>query len=401
MTPTAVPLPAEAPSTAVLEWAQRLVRLSTISHQSNLALIECIADHLRGQGVDLRLTYDEDRRKANLFATLGAGKPGGVVLSGHTDTVPWDGQAWTVDPLGATVRDGRLYGRGSADMKGFIGCCVALADRILQADLPHAVHLALSYDEEVGGFGVRHLVADLREAGLQPTLCLVGEPTDMVPALSHKGVYRMRCCVKGKPAHSSLTPQAVNAVEAAARIISRIADMGDRWRAEGPFVEGFDVPWTTAAVCRVDGGIADNVVPEDCRFHYEFRNLPGTEAEDFQRELEQWTERLLPAMHEVDPATGIRFEKFAEMPAFLAQPDEPAARLAAVLAGTQATTRVAFGTEAGLFQRAGMSTVICGPGSIGQAHQPDEFVSLAQLAQCEAFIARLAEGAAVGLVNGR
>ena len=401
MTPTPVSLPAEAPSPAVLEWAQRLVRLSTISHQSNLALIECIADHLRGLGVDLRLTYDEDRRKANLFATLGAGKPGGVVLSGHTDTVPWDGQAWTVDPLGATVRDGRLYGRGSADMKGFIGCCVALADRILQADLPHAVHLALSYDEEVGGFGVRHLVADLREAGLQPTLCLVGEPTDMVPALSHKGVYRMRCCVKGKPAHSSLTPLAVNAVEAAARIISRIADMGDRWRAEGPFVEGFDVPWTTAAVCRVDGGIADNVVPEDCRFHYEFRNLPGTEAEDFQRELEQWTERLLPAMHAVDPGTGIRFEKFAEMPAFLAQPDEPAARLAAVLAGTQVTTRVAFGTEAGLFQRAGMSTVICGPGSIGQAHQPDEFVSLAQLAQCEAFVGRLAAGAAVGLVGAR
>ena len=401
MTPTAVPLPAEAPSPAVLEWAQRLVRLSTISHQSNLALIECIADHLRGQGVDLRLTYDEDRRKANLFATLGAGKPGGVVLSGHTDTVPWDGQAWTVDPLGATVRDGRLYGRGSADMKGFIGCCVALADRILQADLPHAVHLALSYDEEVGGFGVRHLVADLREAGLQPTLCLVGEPTDMVPALSHKGVYRMRCCVKGKPAHSSLTPQAVNAVEAAARLSSGSGDLGVRWGAAGPVVEGFDVPWTTAAVCRVDGGIADNVVPEDCRFHYEFRNLPGTEAEDFQRELEQWTERLLPAMHAVDPATGIRFEKFAEMPAFLAQPDEPAARLAAVLAGTQATTRVAFGTEAGLFQRAGMSTVICGPGSIGQAHQPDEFVSLAQLAQCEAFVARLAAGAAVGLVGAR
>jgi acetylornithine deacetylase len=286
-------------------------------------------------------------------------------------------------------------------MKGFIGCCVALAGQVLEADLPHAVHLALSYDEEVGGFGVRHLVADLREAGLQPTICLVGEPTDMVPALSHKGVYRMRCCVKGKPAHSSLTPQAVNAVEAAARIISRLADMGDRWRAEGPFVEGFDVPWTTAAVCRVDGGIADNVVPEDCRFHYEFRNLPGTEAEDFQRDLEQWAERLLPAMHAVDPATGIRFEKFAEMPAFLAQPDEPAARLAAVLAGTQATTRVAFGTEAGLFQRAGMSTVICGPGSIGQAHQPDEFVSLAQLAQCEAFVARLASGAAAGLVGGR
>lgn len=389
------------PSPEVLAWAQRLVRLSTISHQSNLALIECIADHLRSLGIELRLTWDDERRKANLFATIGPGKPAGVVLSGHTDTVPWDGQAWHRDPLSAEVHDGRLYGRGSADMKGFIGCCVALAGRLQAADLPHAVHLALSYDEEVGGFGVRRLVADLRDAGVQPAICLVGEPTDMVPALSHKGVYRMRCCVKGKPAHSSLTPQAVNAVEAAARVIARIADMGDRWRREGPFVDGFDVPWTTAAVCRVEGGIADNVVPEDCRFHYEFRNLPGTDAETFQHELEAWAAGLLPAMQAVDPATGIRFEKFAEMPAFLAQPDEPAARLAARLAGTEATTRVAFGTEAGLFQRAGMSTVICGPGSIAQAHQPDEFVSLDQLARCEAFVAGLASGAARGGVAPR
>jgi acetylornithine deacetylase len=389
MTLTAVPLPAEAPSAAVLEWAQRLVRLSTISHQSNLALIECIADHLRGLGVDLRLTYDEDRRKANLFATLGAGKPGGVVLSGHTDTVPWDGQAWTVDPLGAVVRDGRLYGRGSADMKGFIGCCVALAGQVLEADLPHAVHLALSYDEEVGGFGVRHLVADLREAGLQPAICLVGEPTDMVPALSHKGVYRMRCCVKGKPAHSSLTPQAVNAVEAAARIISRLADMGDRWRAEGPFVEGFDVPWTTAAVCRVDGGIADNVVPEDCRIHYEFRNLPGADAAAMQREVEAQAAALEPAMKAVDPTSGFRFECTAEMPDFQAPPGDPAVALAQRLLGSERTTLVAFGTEAGLFQRAGIATVICGPGSINQAHQADEYVSLEQLAQCEGFLARL------------
>jgi acetylornithine deacetylase len=195
-----------AVSSEGLAWAQRLVRLHTESSRSNLASIDAIADHLRGLGVPLRLTYSDDRRKANLLATLGQGKPGGVILSGHTDTVPWDGQAWTVDPLGGEVRGGKLWGRGSADMKGFIGLAVARARAFLEADAPHAIHYAFSYDEEVGCFGVRHLIADLRDAGLSPAFCIVGEPTGMVPAVAHKGVYRWRCCVKGKPAHSSLTP---------------------------------------------------------------------------------------------------------------------------------------------------------------------------------------------------
>lgn len=377
------------PSAESLDWARRLVRMSTISHQSNLPLIECIADHLRGLGIPLRLTYDDERRKANLFATIGEGKPGGVILSGHTDTVPWDGQAWTVDPLGADVRDGRLYGRGSADMKGYIGCAVAQAQAFLEADLPHPIHFAFSYDEEIGGFGVRVMVADLKEAGLAPEICLVGEPTGMVPALAHKGVHRWRCCVKGKPAHSSLTPLAVNAIEAASRVVARLADMADEWRREGPFREGFDVPYTTAAVGVMQGGIADNVVPEDCRFHYEFRNLPGTDSDAMQRRVTDYAASLEPAMKAVDAATGFRFETIASMPAFEALPDEPAARLAARLARSEQTTLVAFGTEAGIFQGAGISTVICGPGFITQAHQPDEYVSLEQLAMCETFIAGL------------
>jgi acetylornithine deacetylase len=377
------------PSDGALQWARRLVQMSTISHQSNLALIECIAEHLRGLHIPVRLTYDDERRKANLFATLGEGKPGGVVLSGHTDTVPWEGQAWTMDPLSATLRDGRLYGRGSADMKGYIAVCVAQAQALLEADLPHAVHFAFSYDEEVGGYGVRRMVADLAEAGVKPRICLVGEPTNMVPALAHKGVYRWRCCVKGKPAHSSLRPLAVNAIEAAARVVSQIADMGDRWRDQGPFYAGFDVPYTTAAVGVMHGGIADNVVPEDCHFHYEFRNLPGSDVAAMQRQVVEAAAALEPAMKAVDTHTGIHFETIGEMPAFLAQADEPAALLAARLANTRETTLVAFGTEAGIFQNAGISTVICGPGSINQAHQPDEFVSLAQLARCEDFVARL------------
>lgn len=381
------------PSADALAWAQRLVRMDTRSDQSNLPLIECIADHLRSLGVPLRLSWDASRRKANLFATLGEGKPAGLVLSGHTDTVPWDGQAWSVDPLCGLVQDGRLYGRGSADMKGWIGLVVAQTRAWLEADLPHALHYAFSYDEEVGGFGAMELIADLRGAGIAPRLCIVGEPTSMVPAIAHKGVHRWRCCVRGKAAHSSLRPMAVNAIEAAARVVAHIAAIGDELRDTEARQPGFDVPYTTSAVCRVEGGIADNVVPEDCRFHYEFRDLPGADAAALQRRVEAYAATLVPAMKAVDPSSGFAFESFASMPAFQARPDEPAVQLAQRLSGTRQTTLVAFGTEAGLFQRAGMSTVVCGPGSINQAHQADEYVSLEQLAQAEAFLRGLGTAA--------
>jgi len=378
------------PSPDALAWAQRLVRMDTRSDQSNLQLIECIADHLRGLHVPLRLTWDEQRQKANLFATLGVGKPAGLVLSGHTDTVPWEGQAWAADPLSGHVADGRLYGRGSADMKGWIGLVVAQTQAWLQADLPHALHYAFSYDEEVGGFGVMNLIADLKEAGIAPQLCIVGEPTDMVPAIAHKGVHRWRCCVRGKAAHSSQTPTSVNAVEAAARVVAHIAGIGDELRHSEPRQTGFDVPFSTSAVCRFEGGIADNVVPEECRFHYEFRDLPGADAAALQRRVTDFAANLEPAMKLVDASSGFSFESFASMPAFRARPDEAAVQLAQRLAGSRDTTLVAFGTEAGLFQRAGMSTVVCGPGSIKQAHQADEYVSLQQLAKAEAFLCGLA-----------
>jgi acetylornithine deacetylase len=374
-----------------LQWARRLVRFNTVSRESNLPLIECIADHLRTLGVPIRLTFDDARRKANLFATLGVGKPGGLILSGHTDTVPWDGQAWTRDPLGAAVEgDGNLYGRGSADMKGFIGLVVAQSERYLAADLPHAIHYAFSFDEEVGCFGVQHLIADLREAAIAPRLCIVGEPTGMVPATAHKGVYRWCCRVKGKPAHSSLTPRSVNAIESAARLVTHIADMAEGWRADGPFHAGFDVPFTTASVGVIEGGIADNVVPEDCRFHYEFRNLPGHDALAMHAAVQARAAALEAPMHAVDARTGFAFDPICAVPDFLAHTDEPAVALAQRLLGTRDTTLVAFGTEAGLFHRAGISTVVCGPGFVDQAHQPDEFVSLDQLARCEAFLGALA-----------
>lgn len=377
------------PSPEGLSWAQRLVRFNTVSSRSNLALIECIADHLRALHIPIRLTHDDTRSKANLFATLGQGKPDGVVLSGHTDTVPWDGQAWTLDPLGGTVQDGRLYGRGSADMKGWIGLVVAQAAAWQAADLPHAIHFAFSYDEEVGGFGAMNLIADLKEAGIAPRICIVGEPTEMVPALAHKGVHRWRCCVRGKAAHSSLTPMAVNSIEAAARLVGHIAAIADELRESEPRQPGFDVPYTTAAVCRFEGGVADNIVPEACHFHYEFRDLPGADVAALQQRVLEHAAALVPAMRAVEPTAGFSFEPFTAMPSFQARPDEPAVQLALRLADTQRTTLVAFGTEAGLFQRAGMSTVVCGPGSIQQAHRADEFVSLAQLARAEAFLRSL------------
>lgn len=373
-------------SERALALAQTLVRMDTVSRNSNLELIHFVRDELLRLGVASRLTWNADKTKANLFATLGEGKPAGVILSGHTDTVPWDGQAWSLDPLSATVRDGRLYGRGSADMKAFIGIALAQAQHFLDSPAPFAVHLALSFDEEVGCLGVKELIADLRDAQIRPLACIVGEPTLMVPAIAHKGVYRYRCCVRGKEAHSSLTPQSVNAIEMAARLVGKLRDMAEGFERDEPRYAGFDVPYTTASVGQFHGGIADNVVPRDAEFRYEFRNLPTVDALALQSQVVAAARALEPGMQKVSPDAGFSFEPICEVPAFLGSADDAVTRLAQRLAGESGTTLVAFGTEAGLFKQAGIPTVVCGPGSIEQAHQPDEYVSLEQLGRCEQFL---------------
>ena len=393
-----------------LDFAQTLVRMNTVSDRSNLELIEFARDHLAGLGVRSRLTYNDKRTKANLFATLGAGKPAGVILSGHTDTVPWDGQDWSVDPLSGLVQDfpqedaagdvrhseARLYGRGSADMKSFIAVALANAERFLASDAPFAVHFAFSYEEEIGCFGVRELIADLRDAGIQPLACIVGEPTMMVPAIAHKGVYRYRCCVRGKEAHSSLTPQSVNAIEMAARVVGKVRDMAEGFEAKGKRYDGFDVPFSTASVGQFHGGIADNVVPRDAEFRYEFRDLPTADARAMQAEVVAYAKRLEPAMKKVAPDAGFAFDTICEIPSFLGSASDAVTQLALRLSGERRTTLVAFGTEAGLFKNAGIPTVVCGPGSITQAHQPDEYVTLEQLARCEAFLRGLAASPKIG-----
>jgi acetylornithine deacetylase len=386
--------PAVSPRT--LELAQALVHINTVSASPNLPLIHLVRDELARLGVVSRLTFSPDKTKANLFATLGEGKPAGVILSGHTDTVPWDGQEWTGDPLDGAVRDGKLFGRGSADMKSFIAIALAHANDFLQSDAPFAIHLALSYDEEVGCFGARELIADLRDAGIAPLACIIGEPTSMVPAIAHKGVYRYKCCVRGKDAHSSLTPRSVNAIEMAARVIGKLRDMAEGFEREEPRFQGFDVPFSTASVGQFHGGIADNVVPRDAEFRYEFRDLPTADARAMQQELVAHARSLEPAMKRVAPEAGFRFETLCEVPSFLGSAQDAITRLAQRLSREQRITQVAFGTEAGLFKGAGIPTVVCGPGSIEQAHQADEYVSLDQLARCEAFMRGLAAAREIG-----
>lgn len=391
-------------STRSLELAQTLVRMNTVSANSNLELIDFARDHLAGLGVRSRLTYNADKTKANLFATLGAGKKAGVIVSGHTDTVPWDGQDWSIDPLSATVQDWpqaghegeavhaepRLYGRGSADMKSFIAIALANAERFIESESPFAVHFAFSYDEEVGCFGVKEMIADMKDQGIKPLACIVGEPTLMVPAIAHKGVYRYRCCVRGKEAHSSLTPQSVNAIEMAARVVGKLRDMAEGFERDEPRYAGFDVPFSTASVGQFHGGIADNVVPRDAEFRYEFRDLPTADAQQMQKELRGYASRIEVDMKKVAPEAGFSFETICEIPSFLTTANEPVTRLAQRLANESRTTLVAFGTEAGIFKNAGIPTVVCGPGSINQAHQPDEYVTLEQLARCEQFLRGLA-----------
>jgi len=385
------PLPIKAETWDLI---QRLVGFDTTSRDSNLGLIEWVRDWLKGQGVESRLTYDPSGAKANLFATIQKGTRAGIVLSGHTDVVPVDGQPWDTDPFKATIKDDRIYGRGSADMKSYIAAALAMTPRFLAADLKSPVHFALSYDEEIGCLGVRGLIEDLARAGIKPAGCIIGEPTSMQPVVAHKGKRAYKCCFRGREAHSALTPQGVNAIEYAARLVVYIRHMAERMRDCETRDNGFDVPFTTLQTGVIKGGTAANIVPRDCEVHFEFRYLPGIDPEALEREIKSYAERvLLPEMRAVDPATFIAFETKAEIPGLdpsveRAEQDRVTS-LAQALARNQAIAKVAYATEAGLFQRAGIPSIICGPGSIGEAHKPNEFITLEQVALCESFMERL------------
>jgi acetylornithine deacetylase len=382
------------PSAELMAMIERLVGFPTVSRNSNLGLIEWVRDYLAGMGVTSRLTYDSTGKKANLFATVGEGSRAGLVLSGHTDVVPVDGQAWDTDPFKATVVGDKLYGRGTADMKGFIANALLLVPKYLAAKTDAPLHIALSYDEEVGCIGVRSLIQDLTEMGLKTAGCIVGEPTMMQPIIAHKGTHRFRCCITGREAHSSYTTQGVNSIEYAARIIVYIRQMADRLAQLEARDYSFTVPFTTLQTGTIKGGIASNIVPKDCEFNFEARTMPGASADRMYQEIQDCAATLLPEMLRVEPNAVIAFEMLASAPGMSAEESDAIVQLAVGLSRNKPNGAVSYGTEAGLFHQAGIPSVICGPGDIEQAHRPNEFVALEQLAHCEQFMARLVESEA-------
>ncbi len=373
------------------ELLAKLVGFDTTSRESNLHLIEFVRDYLAGFGVPCELIFNEPRSKANLFATLGPPQVPGIVLSGHTDVVPVDGQAWSVAPFELSEHDGKLYGRGTADMKGYIACVLAAVPRFLAAPLRMPLHIALSYDEEVGCLGVRSLLAELERRPHKPLLCIIGEPTELKPVLGHKGKLAMRCDVHGAACHSAYAPQGVNAIEYAAELIGELGRIGARLRRPELHDPRFDPPYSTVQTGLISGGKALNIVPADCRFDFEVRALPNQDPRQVAEQLRHFAQQqLVPRMQAVDGASGIGFSELSAYPGLATDADSQAARWIAQFCGSSEFGTVAFGTEGGLFDAVGIPTVICGPGSMDQGHKPDEFVSLAQLAGCDAMLERLA-----------
>ncbi|HKR20598.1 MAG TPA: acetylornithine deacetylase [Stellaceae bacterium] len=369
----------------------KLVGFDTTSRESNLALIEFARDWLDGFGIKSELVLDASRRKANLFATIGPEDKPGILLSGHSDVVPVDGQDWHSEPFKATEKDDRLYARGSSDMKSFIAVALALVPDFIAAKLKTPIHLGITYDEEVGCLGVRPLIAALAKRQVKPRLCIIGEPTMMQPVIANKGKHSYACRVRGRESHSALAHVGVNAVETAAEIVAHLKAMARRRRQDGPFDDGFMPPYSTIHVGTIQGGTALNIVPRDCRFEFEIRDLPGDDADAVRAEIERFAQSLLPEMRAVSGDTAIEFDTLNVTPPLSTAPDSEIVQLAQALSGANAIGKVSYTTEGGLYQRGGIPTVICGPGSIEQAHRPDEFIALDQVKQCEAFMQRLLE----------
>jgi acetylornithine deacetylase len=383
------------PSAASRAMIERLISFNTVSRDSNLGLIEWVRDYLQGFGAKTRLTHDATGKKANLFATLGDSKKPGLILSGHTDVVPVDGQDWNTDPFVATERDGKLFARGSADMKGFIGIALTQAPRFVAAlnenRLDAPLHYALSYDEEVGCLGVRGLIRDLQENGIRPAGCVVGEPTSMQPIIAHKGTHRFRCSVHGREAHSSYVTHGVNAIEYAARLVVFIRQIADRLAQIEQRDYGFTVPYSTLSTGLIHGGIAANVVPKDCVFQFDMRTLPQASPDALYQEIRTYAETLAAEMRRSDANSGIELQWMSQTAGLAAAETDAIVQWALQLSRNTTVGKVCYGTEAGLFQKMGVPTVICGPGDIAEAHRPNEFVALDQLAQCESFMDRILE----------
>lgn len=367
----------------------RLVAFDTTSRNSNLDLIAFVEEYLAGHGVTSR-RVDYDTGKTNLYATIGPQDVGGIALSGHTDVVPVDGQAWDSDPFAVEVRDGRAYGRGTADMKGFLAAVLAKVPAFLERPLKTPIHIAFSCDEEVGCRGVRPLIADLAARAVKPRAVIVGEPTLMQVVDAHKAAHTFETEVLGHEAHSSNAHQGVNAIMEAGGALAELNRLEAEWRGRGDPSGRFMPPFSTLQVGLIEGGTAKNIIPRRCQLTWETRLLPDADPGEAEARIGAYAEARAPIMQAVAPDTGISTRCTNRVPGLKPDPGSPAESLALVLARANGTAAVSYATEAGFFQEAGMPAVICGPGSIDQAHKPNEFIALSELEKCEAFLDRLA-----------
>ena len=378
---------ADTPARAMIK---KLVGFDTTSRNSNLELIEFIKGHLEEQGVDARLTFDEDGGKANLFATLGPQVThGGVVLSGHTDVVPVDGQDWSHDPFEVVERDDRLFGRGTADMKGFIATALALTPEFLAANLTIPIHFAFTYDEETTCAGAKNLLKDIVNLGVSPRAVIIGEPTSMRVVNAHKGGYDYTTRVVGQEAHSSLTHHGVNAIAVAADLIKHLLDYAGELGAKADPDNGFDPPYSTLSIGTIHGGTATNIVAKECQFRWDWRPIPGDPLEGPRHALESYAQSILPKLRDIAPGADIVTEMNAGHIPLMPLEGSSAESLVMALAETNQTYKVSYGTEGWCYQEKDMPVVVFGPGSIEQAHKPDEFIDLEQVDACTSFLRKL------------
>ncbi|MBU6472421.1 MAG: acetylornithine deacetylase [Alphaproteobacteria bacterium] len=378
---------------AALDMTKRLIGFDTTSRGSNLSLIAFAQEVLEEAGARCRLTYDDARAKANLFASFGPDEDGGIVLSGHSDVVPVDGQDWSSDPFMPEVRDGKLYGRGSADMKGFLGTALSLVNEIARIKLKTPLHVALSYDEELGCGGVGRLLADLGEAGIRPELAIIGEPTLMRVVGAHKAgaVLTTRCC--GREGHSSAPDKGASAVMMAGEFVAHLAALGEELKSDRD--PRFDPPYTTLQANRIAGGTAVNVLAREAVVTWEYRALPDRDTKALLKRIETHVVRdILPKYRQGAPDACFETTLDVAYPGLCFHEDSPALDLVREITGMNEVEAVSYGTEAGLFQNAGIPAVICGPGSIDQAHKADEFVALSELDACEKFLRQVIARAA-------
>lgn len=373
----------------------RLVSFDTTSRGSNLELISFVEDYARSFGLMPRRIPNPEGTKSNLLISIGPQEPGGIVLSGHTDVVPVDGQPWDTDPFNMIERDGKYFGRGTSDMKAFSAVILSLLPELTRHPLKTPVHIALSYDEEVGCLGVRPMIADIVKSVPMPRLAIIGEPTDMKVVNAHKGIRSFRTTVTGREAHSSQTDKGVNAVMVAAELIMHIAKLAEDMRRRGDPTGRFDPPYTTVQSSTIEGGTALNILARHCLFQWEFRYLPGTSQDEILDAFNAYANNeVLPRLKAIAPEADIVTKPRAHVPALVATDGCPAEALAKQLTGRNHAEAVAYGTEAGLFQEAGIPSVVCGPGNIQQAHKPNEFIEISQVAACEQFIRKLIDHAA-------